>query len=255
LTGDLAGLLIRSERSVFSNEILHQSLPALRYATDKPLHDDRTFEAVGHPDRKSLQVVDDNRRSENYSPSELSKAVPTRASTETSSSMTVEHPREIVLHVTGKRPSPEEVIAAFDEMNQVFGESLRTASLNSPNKSVIVYRKLRVLAVQIKGKRGTALVQIESLAALADTQTGSQLRWREESLEFEKAKRGWVMSSPRDADYVNRDLALRVLSDRLANLAKNTDAAPELGRERTEVICFLNLLVIDNSAAASVHSN
>jgi hypothetical protein len=51
-----------------------------------------------------------------------------------------------------------------------------------------------LLAVQIKGKRGTALVRIESLAAPADTQTRSQLRWREVSLEFEKTKRGWVMS-------------------------------------------------------------
>jgi len=45
---------------------------------------------------------------------------------------------------------------------------------------LIVYCELRVLAVQIKGKRGTALVQIESLAAPAATQTGSQLRWRAE---------------------------------------------------------------------------
>ena len=231
-----------------------------RYVTDKPLHADRTFEASGHLDRKSLQVQGDNRSSENHPPSEPSKAVRARAprsvpATDTSSSMTVEIPREIVLHVAGKKPSPEEVVAAFVEMNQDFGESLRTASLNSPSKSVIVYRELRVLTVQIKGKRGTALVQIESLAAPADAQRGSQLRWREESLEFEKTKRGWVMSPLKDAAYVNREVALRVLSARLANLANNTDATPELEREQTEVIRFLNLLVIDNSATASVQSN
>jgi hypothetical protein len=108
--------------------------------------------------------------------------------------------------------------------------------------------------VQIKGKRGTALVRIESLAA-ADTQTGSQLRWREESLEFEKTKRGWVMSPLKDAAYVNREVALRVLSVRLADLAKNTDATPEQEREQTQIIRFLNLLVIDNSATASPQSN
>jgi hypothetical protein len=109
--------------------------------------------------------------------------------------------------------------------------------------------------VQIRGKRGTALVRIESLAAPADTQTGSQLRWREESLEFQKTKRGWVMSPLKDAAYVNREVALRVLSVRLADLAKNTDATPEQEREQTQIIRFLNLLVIDNSATSSAQNN
>jgi hypothetical protein len=110
--------------------------------------------------------------------------------------------------------------------------------------------------VQIKGKRGTARVRIESVAAPADTQTGSQPRWREESLEFEKAKRGWVMSPLKDAAYVNREVALRVLPVRLADLAKNTDGTPpEQEREQTQIIRFLNLLVIDNSATASAQSN
>jgi hypothetical protein len=230
-----------------------------RYVTDKPLHAARTLEA-DHLDRKPLQVQGDSGSSENHPPSELSKQAPARAShplpaVDTSSSTTIETPREIVLQVAGKNPSPEEVAAAFVEMNQDFGESLRTGSLNSPGKSIVVYRELRVLAVQIKGKRGTALVRIESLAAPADTQKSSQLRWREQSLEFEKTKRGWVMSPLKDAAYVNREVALRVLSVRLADLAKNTDATPEQEREQTQIIRFLNLLAIDNSATASAQSN
>jgi hypothetical protein len=224
----------------------------LRYVTDKPLHADRTLEAADHPDRRPLQVQGDNRSSQNHPPSELSQPV---SAPDTSSSTTVETPREMVFRVGGKKPSPEEVLAAFVEMNQDFGESLRTGILNSPGKTIVIYRELRVLAVQIKGKRGTALVRIESLAGPADTQTGSQLRWREESLEFEKTKRGWVMSPFKDAAYVNREVALRVLSVRLADLAKNTDATPEQEREQTQIIRFLNLLVIDKSATASAQSN
>lgn len=231
-----------------------------RYVTDKPLHADRTLEAAGYPDRRPLQVPDDNRSVESHPPSELSKPIPARASypvpaADTSRSTTIETPREIVLQVAGKDPSPEEIVAAFVEMNQDFGESLGTGSLNSPGRSIVVYRELRVRAVQIKGKRGTALVRIESLAAPAGTQTGSQLRWREESLQFEKTKRGWVMSPLKGAAYVNREVALRVLSVRLADLAKNTDATPEQEREQTQIIRFLNFLVIDNSAAASAQSN
>jgi hypothetical protein len=229
-----------------------------RYVTEKPLFAGRTVEAAGHPDHQPPQG--DSRSSENHPPSELSEVAPARTShpvptVDASSPTTVETPREIVLQVAGKNPSPEEVVAAFVEMNHDSGESLRTRSLNSPGKSVIVYRELRVSAVQIKGKRGTALVRIESLGTLADTQTDSQLRWREQSLEFEKTKRGWVMNPIKDAAYVKREVALQVLSARLADLAKNMDATPEQEREQRQIIRLLNSLVTDNSDTPSAQSN
>jgi hypothetical protein len=220
-----------------------------RYVTEKPLHAGHTLEVAGLPDRKPLQG--DSRSSKNHPPSKLSEPPPALAShpasaVDTSSPTTVETPREMVLQAAGKNPSPEEVVAAFVEMNQNSGESLRTHSLDSFGKSIIVYRQLRISAVQIKGKRGTARLRIESLGAPADTQTGSLLRWREQSLEFGKTKRGWVMSPIKDTAYVKREVALQILSARLADLTKNTDAAPEQERAQREIIRLLNLLVTDN---------
>jgi hypothetical protein len=174
---------------------------------------------------------------------------------ETSSSTTVETPQEIVLQVARKNPSPDELLAAFVEMNRDSGESLCTRGLNSLGKPIIVYREVRVSAIQIKGKRGTALVRIESLGAPPNMQTDSQRRWKEQSLEFEKTKRGWVMSPIQEAAYVKREVALQVLSARLAELAQNTDATPEQEREQKQIIRFLNLLVTDDSSAASAQSN
>jgi hypothetical protein len=225
-----------------------------RYVTEKPLRSGRTLEATRHADQQPLQAA--SRSSENRPPSRLPKPAPAPVSNsapaaETTSSATVETPREIVLQVARKNPSPDEVVAAFVEMNQDSGESLRTRSLNSLGKPIIVYREVRVSAMQIKGKRGTALVRIESLGA----HTGSQLRWKEQSLEFEKTKRGWVMSPIQEAAYVKREVALQVLSARLAELAQNTDATPEQEREQKQIIRFLNLLVTDDSNAASAQSN
>jgi hypothetical protein len=222
-----------------------------RYVTDKPLHAGRALEAADHSEGDPIQVQDDKLSPENDPPSELSKPAPVRVShsvppADTSSSTTVETPREVVLRVTGKSPLPEEVVAAFVEMNQDFGESLRTGSLNSLGKSIIAYHQLHVSAVHIKGKRGTAVVRIESLVAPGETQTGSQLRWREEPLEFEKTNRGWIMSPLKDPAYVNDEVALRILSVRLADIAENTDATPEQKREQTQIIRFLNSLVIDD---------
>jgi cell wall-associated NlpC family hydrolase len=229
-----------------------------RYMTEKPLPSGRTLEATRHGDQQPLQAA--SRSSESRPPSRLPRQAPASASnsdpaTEASSSATVETPREIVLQVAGKNPSPDEVAAAFVEMNQDSGESLRTRSLNSLGKPIIVYREVRVSAMQIKGKRGTALVRIESLGTPPNTQTGSQLRWKEQSLEFEKTKRGWVMSPIQEAAYVKREVALQVLSARLAELAQNTDATPEQEREQKQIIRLLNLLVTDDSSAASAQSN
>jgi hypothetical protein len=109
--------------------------------------------------------------------------------------------------------------------------------------------------VQIKGKRGTALVRIASLGTLADAQTGSPVRWREQSLKLEKTKRGWVVNPIKDAAYVKREVALQVLSARLADLAKNMDATPEQEREQRQIIGLLNLLVTDNSSTTSAQRN
>jgi hypothetical protein len=229
-----------------------------RYMTEKPLRSSQTLEATRHADQQPLPAA--SRSSENRPPSRLPKPAPAPASNsapaaESSGRTTVETPREIVLQVARKNPSPDEVVAAFVEMNQDSGESLRTRGLNSLGKPIIVYREMRVSAMQIKGKRGTALVRIESLGAPANMLTGSQLRWKEQSLEFEKTKRGWVMSPIQEAAYVKREVALQVLSARLAKLAQDTDATPEQEREQKQIIRFLNLLVTDDSNAASAQSN
>jgi hypothetical protein len=223
-----------------------------RYMTEKPIRTGRTFEARHHADQQPLQSASSENPPSSRLPKPASNAAPA-VETETSTSPTT--PREIVLQVAGKNPSPDEVAAAFVEMNEDSGESLRTRSLNSLGKPVLVYREVRVSAIQIKGKRGTALLRIESLGVPRDTETGAQLRWKEQPLEFGKTKRGWVMSPIQEAAYVKREVALQVLSARLAELAQNTNSTREQEREQKQIIRLLTLLVSDDSSAASAQNN
>jgi len=230
-----------------------------RYVAEKAFYSDRTLEAALHAEGQPPQAASPS--SENHP---LSKS-PKRAAAHTSddaspvdasSSATAETHSEIVLQVAAKNPSPQEIVAAFVEMNREPGESLRTSSLNSLDRPTVVYRDVRVSAVQIKGKRGTALVRIELLGVLPETETRSRPRWEEQPLEFEKTKRGWVMSPIQNAAYVSREVALRVLSARLADIAQNTSAIiPEQRREQKQIIRFLNFLVADDSRDASAQSN
>ena len=137
-----------------------------RYMIDKPLPSGRTLEATRHADQQPLQAA--SRSSESRPPSGLPKP---SASNSAPAAVTVETPREVVLQVARKNPSPDEVAAAFVKMNQDSGESLRTRSLNSLGKPIIVYREVRISTIQINGKRGTAVVRIESLGAPLNMQT------------------------------------------------------------------------------------
>jgi len=230
----------------------------LRYVTEKPPRSGQTLEATRRADQQPLQVA--SRSSENRPPSRLTRPTPASASNSALAAKSptptaLETPRQLVLQVAGKNPSAEEIEAAFVEMNQDSGESLRAGSLNSLGKSTVVYREVRVSAVQIKGKHGTALIQIESSGALTDTRMDPQLGRNEQSLEFEKTKRGWVMNPIQDAAYIKREVALQVLSARLAELTQNTYATPELQREQKRIVRLLNLLVTDDSSAASTQSH
>ena len=226
-----------------------------RYVIEKPLQSDRTPEATLQADRLPLGL-----KSENDPLSKSQKQAPASTSTSASSVDTpspaiIETRKEIVLQVAGKNPSPEEVATAFVEMNQGSGESLHPRSLNSLGKPLVVYREFRVSAVQIKGKRGTALVRVDLLAEFPNIGPRSQPRWKEQTLEFGKTKRGWVMNSTEEAAYVSREVALRVLSARLAEIARNTSTIPEQEREQKEIIRFLNFLVSDDSSGAAAQNN
>ena len=226
-----------------------------RYMTERPIHSSSTLEAARNANHDPLPGA--SRGSGNRPPSKLLKPLLSSSApaADPSGSGTFEAPREIVLQVAGNNPTPDEVAVGFIEMNQDSAKSLRVRALSGFEKPTIIYREIRVSAVQIKSKRGTALLSIESLGALSDSQAGSQPRWEEETLEFEKTKRGWVMSPVQEVAYVSREAALQVLSARLAELAQNMSATPAEEREQKQIIRFLNTLVPENPRAESAQSN
>ena len=227
-----------------------------RYMTEKSLRSNRVLEAKRGEEEGSVAVA--SRREESRPPSKLPKSLPASNATlgtDPSSSGIAEIPREIVFQVAGKNPAPEEVAAAFAEMNLDSVKLLRMRGMDAFARPLIVYGEIRVSALEIKGKHGAALLSVESFGVSPETQTGAQPRWKELSLELEKTKRGWVMSPSLEAAYVSREAAMQVLSARLADLTRNTSSSAEQEREKRQIIRFLNLLVLDEPKAVSAQSN
>jgi hypothetical protein len=145
---------------------------------------------------------------------------------------------------TGKRqPQAADVANALAVANLNASEILRAADLERLEQPVVVYRELQVSGVELKGKRGAAQVQIETLAAVSAERMEAQQGWEDHQLELQRTKKGWVMTPADQNVYVPREAALRILASRLASLTQSADRSTAKDREQDDIIRFLNLLV------------
>jgi hypothetical protein len=149
----------------------------------------------------------------------------------------------IPLQTSGPQPKAEEVAVALAAANRDAGEILRGGNLEKLERPVIVYRDLQVSSIEVKGKRGTAHVQIETLAAISRESMESQEGREEHQVELQRSKKGWVMTLGNENAYVPRDSAMRILAERLAAVTQDAKPSTEKEHEQAQIIRFLNLLV------------
>lgn len=151
-----------------------------------------------------------------------------------------------VLRASQGAPGLKDVAEALADMNGAAGEILRAGNLAQLKRPVIVYRELQVTRVEIKGKRGTARVEMESLALLAGERMESRRRTEELLQELRRTKKGWVVTAVKENAYVPREVALRILAARLAALTQEAGTSAAREREQAQIIRFLNLLVVQD---------
>lgn len=159
------------------------------------------------------------------------------------SAPSVDDPAAISLRTGTRKPEAADVAHALAAANSDAGEVLRAANLEQLKQPVVVYRELQVSGVAVKGKRGAAQVQIETLAAVSAERMEAQQGWEDHQFELQRTKKGWVMTPANQNVYIPRDVALRTLSARLAALTQSPDRGTQKDREQADIIRFLNLLV------------
>jgi hypothetical protein len=226
-----------------------------RYLTDTPLKDESaTTERASRGQEPGPAVPGARGRSVPYGPTlESVKTPPTKVTPATARSeegvesgkgSTAAPP--IVLHVSGKQPVAADVAQGLAEVNGDAGEILRAGNLEQLGRSVIIYGDLRVTGLEIKGKRGSARVQIDCVALLGKGRMEPQRNGEQLGLKLQRTKKGWVMNPANENTYVPRDAALRILAARLASLTQREDASAVKEREQVQIIRLLNLLVAEN---------
>ncbi len=143
----------------------------------------------------------------------------------------------------GTQPKAADVTATLETANLEAGEILRAANLEKLERPVVVYRQLQVSGVELNGKRGTAQIQLETVAALTPERMAPQLGWEGHQLELERTTTGWSMVQGNEIAYVPRDRAMRVLAERLAALTESPERSTHKDHEQADIVRFMNLLV------------
>jgi hypothetical protein len=215
--------------------------PQLKAQADHPSASNRQGDRVTHrqgdtvSDPPSLQAV-------KTTPAAAKPSKP-NGEVAAASAIRTDNAQQIPLRTGGNQPKAADVASALEAANLDAGEILRAGNLERLERPVVVYRNLQVSGVELKGKRGTAQVQIETLATISRERMESLLGREEHQLELQRIKKGWAMTPANQTVYVPRDGAMRILSERLALLAQSAERSTEKDREQANIIRFLNLLI------------
>jgi len=151
-------------------------------------------------------------------------------------------PRSIVIAERRKQPTREEVAERISELSSAAGNVLRGSDSSRADSPVIVFGQLRVESIEIKRDHGWAFVHIDSSALIAGDQTDLNKRGEEVRWELRRGKSGWEAVSPVARTYVPRDVAVRELAGRLAELTRGDGGVVRAGAIRQEESRLAKLL-------------
>jgi hypothetical protein len=136
-----------------------------------------------------------------------------------------ELPSSILVAAAQEKPSRSEVASAVSELNSAAGDVLREQNTSQLARKLIIYDDLTVEHLKLSGKHGSVQARIESRVTLAadriDQTHGHELL----RLDLVRTNDGWQVLAPRNAIYVPRDVAVRMLAARLALLTQEGGAS------------------------------
>ena len=140
----------------------------------------------------------------------------------TSSGSTLEIPSSILVAASRDKPTEAEIAEAVSELNNGTGAILREEDVSRLDRKVIIYDGLTIDRIEFKGSRGSAKARIKSQVTLLGESIERKPRYEEFRWELRRVNGGWEVLVPKDRVYVPRDVAVRMLAERLASLAQDS---------------------------------
>ncbi len=148
-----------------------------------------------------------------------------------------------VVILTSVRPKPGQVSAAYWQACNDSEEMLRGRDLFKSTQSVVVFDQFEVKKIHFTGNQGWIEIQIDELASI----TKGKLEVREQSERQRWGlrrddKKSWKLTPSRNAIYLPRHTAERILAHELAQLADDTSDNAGGTQEKAEMARLLDVL-------------
>jgi hypothetical protein len=134
-------------------------------------------------------------------------------------------PQNIAIAPGNLQPTKDEVARAISELSNASGNVLRASDPSEVVLPMIIFERLRVERLEIRGNHGWAHLQLDCRAAIAaGGETDYKRRKEKVRWELQRTEMGWEAITPADRIYVPRDVAVRNLAAQLARLTEGDDA-------------------------------
>ena len=146
--------------------------------------------------------------------------------------------------VHSAHPNPEQLRAAFLRACTESEVSLRGRDLLRSDQSVIVFDHFEVKKVHIGGNQNWVEVQIDQLFALAGSTAEVHKRSEQQRWPLNhRDNKSWALTPSRDAIYLPRHVAERLLAHELAQLTDDSSNADSRTQEKAELARLLDVLL------------
>jgi hypothetical protein len=127
-------------------------------------------------------------------------------------------PSKVLINIANKKPTAEQVQEAISKTYQSISQDLTADSLLHSKSPVVIFTQLRVVRLELKGKRGWADVSFDTEAILTSGSLDKAARHDEQRWEMQHVKSGWTILAPTQNICVPRVFAVRIFAQQLAQL-------------------------------------
>lgn len=153
----------------------------------------------------------------------------------------ISFPRVLAIHAL--QPRPQQVYDALTETLDDTGKTLRGQDVMKLSETLIVFDRIEVKGVHIKGKRGWAELKMDGISSVVAGRATQKKRSEQQRWALTRRDANtWDLAFPLQAAYLPHDVAVRLLAHQLASLA---DRASEDGPspDQAQLARTLNLLL------------
>lgn len=133
-------------------------------------------------------------------------------------------PEDTILISEGREPTRQAIAQAL--ITYADGAALQAATLPD---SFIIFEQLRVHGLKVEGKQARARLELHAAASVTGESVNLRGKRIKVPLDLQRTPQGWLLRKPQPV-YLSRRAGVRVLAERLAELARNSSDPQQQAR-------------------------